>query len=271
MKLKILIFPADNVDMDSLLQMLADSPGRFIIRYEADGVRCIQIVNWKKYQRPHIKELESQLPEPPSDVLSREKVGASREKVGASREKVGASREKVVTSTSGQRSEVRDQRADVDNPLSPTPCPHGDGNGTNLSQAPSSNGNRTEELKQAAEKVMEHWNGKPTLPRIKDGPTRKRKDCLRVIADRLKEGYSVEELIEHVDRYDGKRRAHQFWERKSDPPDINSRYWCPNVNWTPDEIFGPERFGKYFTVWCAEQVITGRELEDEYARRVYGQ
>lgn len=269
-KLKILIFPADNVDMDRLLQMLADSPGRFIVRYEVDGVRCIQILNWKKYQRPHMREVASELPGPPVEALSREKVGASREKVGAST-RLGH------VEPVGQRSDVSGQRSDVSGQREVETSTSSVSVDTDLAarkaagSKPSGNGDHEKATAEAAERILAYWNSKKTLPYLKEGPTRKRKHSLRVIADRLKEGYTVDELMGHVDRFEGKRRAQQFWDRKNDPPDLNSRYWCPNVNWTPDEIFGPERFGRYFPPWSQEAQITGQELEDAYAKRVYGQ
>lgn len=61
-KIKMDLFPADNVDVDGLLTSLAERG--FIRRYEAEDMRCIQVVNWNKHQNPHVKEVPSILPEP---------------------------------------------------------------------------------------------------------------------------------------------------------------------------------------------------------------
>ena len=60
-QIKMELFPADNVDVDSCLNDL--SQFGFITRYVADGKRVIQIVNFCKHQIPHGKEADSQLPD----------------------------------------------------------------------------------------------------------------------------------------------------------------------------------------------------------------
>lgn len=59
-KIKMEVFPADDVDCDAGLTLLAGSG--FLTRYEVAGVRYIQISNWKKHQSPHIKEANSSIP-----------------------------------------------------------------------------------------------------------------------------------------------------------------------------------------------------------------
>ncbi|WP_316150076.1 hypothetical protein [Cupriavidus sp. BIC8F] len=61
-KIKMEIFPADSVDCEQALTMLAASG--FIERYEVGGKRYIQVVNWGKHQNPHIKEAASTIPAP---------------------------------------------------------------------------------------------------------------------------------------------------------------------------------------------------------------
>lgn len=68
-KIKMELFPADNVDCDRALSMLAEHG--FLCRYEVTGNRYIQIINWDKHQNPHIKEADSVIPEIP--VLAQEK------------------------------------------------------------------------------------------------------------------------------------------------------------------------------------------------------
>ena len=60
-QIKMELFPADNVDVDSCLNDL--SQFGFITRYVADGKRVIQIVNFSKHQTPHGKEADSELPD----------------------------------------------------------------------------------------------------------------------------------------------------------------------------------------------------------------
>lgn len=59
-KIKIEIFPADNVDIPSLLQELSDNG--LIIRYEVDGKRYIYIPNFAKHQTPYQNEKASEIP-----------------------------------------------------------------------------------------------------------------------------------------------------------------------------------------------------------------
>ena len=59
-KIKMEIFPADDVDVDRSLNEL-QSKG-FVRRYTVGGVNFIQIVNWAKHQNPHLKEAASSIP-----------------------------------------------------------------------------------------------------------------------------------------------------------------------------------------------------------------
>jgi hypothetical protein len=60
--LKLKLLPGDNCDAEELLQELADHG--FILRYEADGVRCIYIAKFCAHQTPHQKEPENTMPLP---------------------------------------------------------------------------------------------------------------------------------------------------------------------------------------------------------------
>jgi len=64
-QIKIQVLPCDSCDVDNLLSQLA-SKG-LIIRYESGGVAFIQVTNFTKHQRPHVKEAESVIPEPPDN------------------------------------------------------------------------------------------------------------------------------------------------------------------------------------------------------------
>jgi hypothetical protein len=83
LRIKAEIFPyRDGVDMSSCLAQLAQMG--FIERYEANGVRVIEVSNFKKHQTPHPKETASELPSRVKDVASRVKVRASHVEVVAS-------------------------------------------------------------------------------------------------------------------------------------------------------------------------------------------
>lgn len=69
-KIKAEILPFDDVDVDALLTALA-SHG-FIVRYVADTLACIEVVNFVKHQNPHPKEKPSEIPE--SHVKTRKNV-----------------------------------------------------------------------------------------------------------------------------------------------------------------------------------------------------
>ena len=61
-KIKMELFPADSVDVNTGLQGLHDKG--FILRYEVAGKPFIQILAWGKHQNPHVKEAKSTIPEP---------------------------------------------------------------------------------------------------------------------------------------------------------------------------------------------------------------
>lgn len=61
-RIKMEIFPGDNVDVDAGLSSLES--GGFIKRYVVDGVKYCQIIAWGKHQNPHIKEAQSNIPPP---------------------------------------------------------------------------------------------------------------------------------------------------------------------------------------------------------------
>ena len=69
LRLKVDIFPYDKVDIDKCLSLLTKpkngSQKPFIQRYEVNGERFIQIINWDKHQKPHHTEVNSHIPKPP--------------------------------------------------------------------------------------------------------------------------------------------------------------------------------------------------------------
>lgn len=61
-RLKVLCMPFYDHDIDALLDALASGPEPFIARYEVDGKKYIQILNWHKHQSPYTREPESVIP-----------------------------------------------------------------------------------------------------------------------------------------------------------------------------------------------------------------
>ncbi|MDY0228137.1 MAG: hypothetical protein RBR38_15090 [Desulfomicrobium apsheronum] len=61
-RLKANVLPYDSCDVDAMLDELHASG--HIIRYEVDGSRFIQVVNFTKHQAPNIKEQPSTIPAP---------------------------------------------------------------------------------------------------------------------------------------------------------------------------------------------------------------
>lgn len=60
-RIKMQVFPADNVDVDTALDEL-DHSG-FIERYVVHGERYIQIINFGRHQNPHGKEANTEIPD----------------------------------------------------------------------------------------------------------------------------------------------------------------------------------------------------------------
>ena len=61
-KIKMALFPADEVDVDSALESLHKSG--FLLRYEHEGAKFIQVLAFEKHQNPHKDEKKSVLPAP---------------------------------------------------------------------------------------------------------------------------------------------------------------------------------------------------------------
>lgn len=62
-RIKAQLFPYEAVDMDDILAQLA---GRgFVVRYEVDGVRYLQVRSFAKHQQVNARETASRIPPPP--------------------------------------------------------------------------------------------------------------------------------------------------------------------------------------------------------------
>lgn len=62
-RIKVAVLPYDDLDVDALLWDLAEHRERFVVRYEVDGVRYLQVTGFKAHQQPHIKEVASKIPD----------------------------------------------------------------------------------------------------------------------------------------------------------------------------------------------------------------
>ncbi|WP_169709650.1 hypothetical protein [Deferrisoma camini] len=61
-RIKAEVLPYDDEDVDALLTALAEAG--FVQRYEVDGARYIQVVNFAKHQKPNHREAASTIPPP---------------------------------------------------------------------------------------------------------------------------------------------------------------------------------------------------------------
>ena len=93
-KIKMQLFAADSIDIGKGLAELAGAGEPFIVRYVADDVPIIQVVNWERHQRPHHQEADSILPkfaptfEPTSHHGAKTKVSGISNRVSAIRYQV---------------------------------------------------------------------------------------------------------------------------------------------------------------------------------------
>lgn len=76
-KLKVEILPYDKVDMNNLLNNLTKKP--FIIRYELNNKKYIQILNFLKHQKPHHTEKDSDIPLFNGEITVKERLDTSKE------------------------------------------------------------------------------------------------------------------------------------------------------------------------------------------------
>jgi hypothetical protein len=66
-KLRAEIMPYDRCDIGRMLDQLAAK--NFVVRYEVDGRKYIQILNFPKHQNPHVNEAASIIPPPPTESV----------------------------------------------------------------------------------------------------------------------------------------------------------------------------------------------------------
>lgn len=68
-KVKRLLFPGDNIDVEEAMGAL--EMAGFLVRYVVNGLKLVQIRNFKKHQNVHPSEAKSTLPGPPTQVGSK--------------------------------------------------------------------------------------------------------------------------------------------------------------------------------------------------------
>jgi hypothetical protein len=94
-RIKVQLLPCDNCDTDELLSDLARM--NLILRYQVDGARYIQVINFGKHQNPHQKEPASIIQGP---CLSEENPGQVSEITGLAPEITGQALE--ITGQAGR-------------------------------------------------------------------------------------------------------------------------------------------------------------------------
>ncbi len=84
---------------------------------------------------------------------------------------------------------------------------------------------------------------------------------LSIIKSRLKEGYTTDQLKNHLAIFVEKKQAHKRYQAEygEDPP-INSQIWCPRITWRIADILSPERLDKYYSAWAEEGFVTAEEM-----------
>lgn len=63
-KIRAAIFPYEDVDIYALMDELEGCPDKVVFRYCQGDASYIQITNWHRHQKPHIREAESKIPAP---------------------------------------------------------------------------------------------------------------------------------------------------------------------------------------------------------------
>lgn len=81
-RIKAEVLPYDRANVDELLAKLQSSG--FVVRYEVEGERYIQIRNFARHQSPHVKEPTSTIPAPPCTGESGSSTGQVSDSSGAS-------------------------------------------------------------------------------------------------------------------------------------------------------------------------------------------
>lgn len=172
-RIKMNIFPADTVDVDAALDELQASG--FLKRYEAGGERYIQVLAFRKHQNPHRDEKASLIPAP--------------EGHGASTVQAPCKDDANPADSLIPDSPIP-ETLNIDNtPVASAPVGSADA-------PPPSPPDRRKEPRgnQGVQDVFAHWQRVMNHPQAKLDEKR-----AKVIAKRLSDGYTVDELRRAVD------------------------------------------------------------------------
>lgn len=114
-RIKADIFPYYEVDVDALLQSLANSPERFVVRYEIDGKRYLQITNFHEHQAPHRNESESCIPPVPESFVPRTVQSTTKDSTSTSTHVVASNKVKGIREEGirNQESEKRESEGET--------------------------------------------------------------------------------------------------------------------------------------------------------------
>lgn len=84
LRIKAETFPyREGMDVDAMLNWLQSNG--FIIRYTANGSKCIKVLEFVKHQNPHKNESASELPDPSIECTKPEEIGTKPEIIGSTR------------------------------------------------------------------------------------------------------------------------------------------------------------------------------------------
>ena len=87
------------------------------------------------------------------------------------------------------------------------------------------------------------------------GSSSKQKN-ISVIKARLADGYSPEEIKNHLSRFINRKQIHAADKIKYEcDPDIGCKAWCPRLTWRILDVLSPERMDKYYSIWEAEGLL----------------
>ncbi|MBX3288352.1 MAG: hypothetical protein KF855_03310 [Acidobacteria bacterium] len=88
LRIKVHVFPYRVIeDFDGMLDWLAENG--FIVRYEVEGQRYIEILKFVEHQNLHKQEADSKIPAFSTTYEKSEKIGSGSEKIGSGSEKIG--------------------------------------------------------------------------------------------------------------------------------------------------------------------------------------
>ena len=104
-----------------------------------------------------------------------------------------------------------------------------------------------------AEEILEFALGLD-FPSIRGTASRK-KNVARINI-KLKDGYSEQDIRDHLIRYINRKQIHSAYKTKYGcDPDIGCKAWCPLLTWSIMDVLSPVRIDRYYSVWEAEGLL----------------